>query len=347
MELLTKLYYISSKSGDEVNMVNFIKDYIEKHNPEAFVTEDESHNLYVTQGEGPEYPCIVAHMDEVHKKNPNKVILTYDNNIFGYDPINHCNTGIGADDKNGIWICLKALATFQSIKCAFFVGEETGCNGSNKANMDFFKDCLYVLQCDRKDNCDFITSASGTELCNDEFVKAIGIEKFGYKKASGMMTDVRALKNKGLDVCACNISCGYYHPHTDDECTYFPDLEKCWKLVKHIVLTISTKQTFIAPKRSTYSYYGTYNNYSGYYSGNKSNKESKNKNKESEYVSLFDDYEDEDDYDFQLESLREFLTKFYQLNAVPAGRLWSSIRTTFPLLRYTEFLKEYRKHYKK
>lgn len=48
-------------------------------------------------------------------------------------------------------------------------------------------------------------------------------------------TDVEVLKERGLSVSAVNISCGYYNPHTDDEITVKRDLEKCWKLVQHII----------------------------------------------------------------------------------------------------------------
>ena len=45
--------------------------------------------------------------------------------------------------------------------------------------MKFFDDCRFVLQCDRKGNSDFITNASCTELCSDDFLKDANISKFG------------------------------------------------------------------------------------------------------------------------------------------------------------------------
>ncbi len=50
-----------------------------------------------------------------------------------------------------------------------------------------------------------------------------------------MMTDVETLKEKGLSVSAINLSCGYYNPHTDEEVSVKRDIEKCWKLIQHII----------------------------------------------------------------------------------------------------------------
>ena len=58
--------------------------------------------------------------------------------IVGYDHRHKRMVGIGADDKNGIWICLKCLEDFKAVKCAFFVQEEVGRIGSSHADMTFF-----------------------------------------------------------------------------------------------------------------------------------------------------------------------------------------------------------------
>lgn len=51
----------------------------------------------------------------------------------------------------------------------------------------------------------------------------------------GMMTDVLTLKERGLEVSCCNISCGYYEPHTSREYTVKPDLLNCLHFVEHII----------------------------------------------------------------------------------------------------------------
>lgn len=96
--------------------------------------------------------------------------------VIGYDRKRKKTAGIGADDKNGIWICLKCLEDFKIMKCAFFVQEETGCIGSGEADMDFFADCRFVLQCDRKGDSDLVTRISGMDLCSEEFLERVNPE---------------------------------------------------------------------------------------------------------------------------------------------------------------------------
>lgn len=233
MELLKKLYRIPSPSGKEERMKDFVKSRLALAG--ASFHEDPTGNIYAVKGEGKDYPCIVAHLDEVHERRKGFEIIHTQDFIFGFNRDFLIQEGIGADDKNGIWVCLKAMEKYDCMKCTFFVEEETGCYGSYRADMSFFEDCRYVLQCDRKGNSDFITCAGYTELCSSEFINAIGIERFGYREESGLMTDVVALKENGLDICCANLSCGYYNPHTNQETTRIKDLYKCFGLVCWIV----------------------------------------------------------------------------------------------------------------
>lgn len=234
MKLLKKLYEISSPSRNEQVMCKFIKSLLK--GMKVNFTEDAVGNIYATKGESDTYPCVVCHTDEVHDiREKGYKVIRYNDIMFALNEETMELNGIGADDKNGIWVCLKALNDFEVIKCAFFVSEEVGCIGSSYADMEFFEDCRFVLQCDRKGNKDFIINASGTELCSPEFIEACKIHEFGYEVERGMMTDVMTLKENGLAVSACNISCGYYNPHSDNEMTRISDLLNCYELVKSII----------------------------------------------------------------------------------------------------------------
>lgn len=237
MELLKDLYRISSPSGEESAMTEFVVKKLQEAGAECRV--DESGNVYAVKGEADTYPCIVSHLDEVHRAHePGHSVLTLDDYlIFGYNVSSKETEGIGADDKNGIWVCLRAMQEYDVMKCAFFVGEEVGCVGSSKADMAFFDNVRYVLQCDRRGGHDFIIDAAGVELCSDEFIQAVGMEEFCYHEEFGCVTDVMTLKQNGLKVSACNLSCGYYNPHTDSEATDFNDLSRCLDFVRHIIET--------------------------------------------------------------------------------------------------------------
>lgn len=240
MELLKQLYRISSPSGKEKKMRKFIKDWVRKNVPDAIVEIDKTGNIYVTRGEAKTYPCVVAHIDQVqdpHEKDFKVYLMK--GKLFGFSESALKMRGLGADDKNGIWVALKCLKKYDVFKCAFFVGEEVGCVGSSDADMDFFDDCRWVIQCDRKNGGDLITEASCTELCSEEFVEAIQPKKFGYKETHGLMTDVMTLKENGLKVSCVNMSCGYYRPHTDEEYTDWNQLQNCLRYVQWIAENVT------------------------------------------------------------------------------------------------------------
>ena len=233
--LLKKLYSIHSPSGKEDKMIAFLVSCL-KSLPGVRLGKDSYGNLYAWKGESETYPCIVAHLDQVQRNHPRdfRAIETRDI-IFGFSAKEHSFCGLGADDKNGILIALETLKKYDSMKAVFFKEEETGCHGSSHAEIKFFEDCRYVIQCDRRGNSDLITNIGCSDLCSEKFIQDIDPEKWGYKEETGMMTDVEALKERGLNVSAVNISVAYYQPHTNEEITVKRDLEKCWKFVQHII----------------------------------------------------------------------------------------------------------------
>lgn len=262
METLKQLYSIHSPSKREKKMRKFIRKAIYGIGDNISMHTDSVGNLYVKRGEADTYPCIVAHMDQVqdmHEKD--FTVLRCKNVLLGYSPSAGAQRGLGADDKNGIWVAMQCIKRYPVIKAAFFVGEEIGCVGSSSAEMDFFSDCRFVLQCDRRGSSDLITNAGGVELCSDGFVEAIRPELFGYHQTHGLTTDVMQLKENGLNVSAVNISCGYYEPHTDAEYTRIDELDNCLAFVEHIIESC----TDVYPHEFNYrDMYGGY--YGGYYS---------------------------------------------------------------------------------
>lgn len=292
MKLLKQLYCISSPSGKEKKMRKFILKYCKQMGAETYV--DKSGNVYVTKGIAESYPCIVAHMDEVCPNRGNGYKVIEDNGVLmGFNFIKKDFSGIGGDDKNGIWVALKCLEKYDYIKCAFFVQEERGCIGSESADMDFFWDCRYVLQCDRRGSSDLISSVYGTDLCSDEFLSAVNYSAFGYAITSGALTDVSTLKEKRLNVSCVNISCGYYAPHTEQEYTIFSDLQNCLSFVENIIencLDIYTHHYTTSLKTRHNSQYGYPYSYS-YWSGDLFNgNNGKNNDDDYDYEEYVNEY---------------------------------------------------------
>lgn len=243
MELLKNLYRIYSGSNLETPMRVFIHGWIREHAPEAEMCVDLYGNLLVKKGKGETYPCLVAHMDQVQRPYPpGYKVLERGGVIMGVGGRYGVPCGLGADDKNGIWVALKMLERHECMKAVFFVGEEIGCVGSRGVDMSFFDDCRWVIQCDRRGGSDLIYHTNGVDVCSREFLDACNDGT--WTPAIGSCTDVGALMKRGLKVCALNMSCGYHDAHTDVECTVVTELMKCLDNVDRIIRTVTRVMPF-------------------------------------------------------------------------------------------------------
>ena len=131
------------------------------------------------------------------------------------------------------------------LKVALFVREEKATyegyrHGSDDCDLGFFDDVKYVLQCDRKETGDVVTYCIKRELrlCDDDFIPEWILQKYGFTAVNGGVTDVVHLKERGLRIPCCNISCGYHHPHKPEEYTSTAELYHNLEFVKTIVQTI-------------------------------------------------------------------------------------------------------------
>ena len=206
------------------------------------VEEDSFGNIFITKGVAGSYPCVSAHFDEVHAPVEKSIVVDGDM-IYAVDGNREC-VGIGADDKNGLWIINHLLHAKPVLKVALFVqeerdGEMAGCRGSRDCSLDFFNDVRYILAVDRKGDSDVVTVGKGDiRLCDDDMFPATLLQKYGYECVPGGRTDVVALKERGLQTPCCNIGCGYYNAHKTDEYTVFSHLQKALAFVSELIDTI-------------------------------------------------------------------------------------------------------------
>ena len=261
---LIRIYNIPSESGNTKAMRKYIRKILFESKIKC--KKDKAGNVYATKGEADSYPCIACHTDEVHTNRGkyNAVASKFNGVIYGWSHTHRDFCGIGGDDKNGIFIALYMLKHLDYCKAVFFADEEIGCVGSSKADISFFSDCRYIIECDRRGNSDLITNISG-QICSDEFINAIKpyTDAYSYQETSGLMTDVDELHDKGVGISCINLSCGYHRPHTQFEYTIIEDLEVCMNLVYTICSNVT--QTYPHTKSYTYKYhYDRFDNWYNY-----------------------------------------------------------------------------------
>ena len=241
LELLKAVLSVPTATYHEDRMVEFLVKWLTENNIEHYV--DEHNNVYATKQESqdlPEdfyFPCVIAHTDTVHGLNdinvreemlPNsqkEIKLSYK----GYDN-DGAPTGIGGDDKCGVFACLTLLKELPYLKASFFVSEETGCHGSLKADPNFFKNVGYGIQFDAPENWMITEKCFGQvlfdrkteffEACDEVLTEGMG-NKMRYMVHP--YTDVYALRGQ-FDFSCINLSIGYYQYHTSHEYVVIEDV---------------------------------------------------------------------------------------------------------------------------
>lgn len=268
-----RILEIQSKSTHEEAMKEHIINVCKSLG--VSVKSDKKGNLYVSKGEG-HTPGIVCHIDTVHAINPNidKIQLLYSTDgdrVMGFDPDKLAPTGIGGDDKVGIYIALRCIEKFENIKAAFFVEEEIGCIGSKNSITSHWENTSFILECDRRGHDDFVNSISGTKMYGEEFSKDIApiLKEHGYSETTGGLTDVLALKSH-VDIPMANMSCGYHKPHTDNEYIVLSQVENTMNMVFEIMEQFGDKKYVHKAPEPTYTKSKVHNNkygHGGYHGG--------------------------------------------------------------------------------
>jgi hypothetical protein len=174
-------------------------------------------------------------------------------------------SGIGGDDKVGIFVALQSLRELEYGKAAFFRDEETGGQGAKLVNLPFFADCAFGIEADRQKGEDVVISAGGTDLASTEFIVAMGpyMAKYNRKlQMHGGFTDVVELAEKGVGISCINVSCGYYRPHSPTEVVFIPDVLNTLNFIKRMASMLGTvRWEYTAPVKVKPTYTQSSANY--------------------------------------------------------------------------------------
>jgi di/tripeptidase len=234
--LLKDVLSIPTKTYEEDRMISFLRKWLNENNYPYYV--DDFNNIYVTKTTDSVdyYPCVVAHTDTVHDINEINIAeesLPNEQGVLkpslkAYDDFG-LPTGIGGDDKCGVYACLELLKELPNLKVGFFVSEETGCHGSRNADDEFFDNVGYIIQFDAPGNTMVSEYCMGVKLFerdNDFFGKCNEVltESFdGPRYQSHPYTDVYALRKK-FNISCINFAIGYYDYHSAKEYVVVEDV---------------------------------------------------------------------------------------------------------------------------
>ena len=136
---------------------------------------------------------------------------------------------------------------------------------------DFYKNCKFVAQPDRKGHTDFITYSGGVKMASDKFKKeAKKIYKiFDYKDEKGIATDVDTLVKNHIGLSCFNISCGYYRAHDSTEVVDIEVVDIAYNIINMLFDNLKEQYPYKhvpKPPVNNYSNKYDYGNYGGSYS---------------------------------------------------------------------------------
>ena len=229
-KILLPLLAVESESGDTDAMREHVGAVLASI-PGVSWDVDEHGNVIARKGEGVYPPCIVAHLDTVHDITGHGIVpIEHGGRITGLDPVDMRQTGIGGDDKAGIYCALFLLRELPSCRVVLTVDEEIGAVGASRLDLAHLEGVGFLLQADRRGSADMVTRACGDVLASPAFVKVAGRigKRFGYKRCEdGGLTDVQELVSRGAGFCALNLSAGYHRPHQPSEYIDLGHLGQC------------------------------------------------------------------------------------------------------------------------
>lgn len=269
--LLKEVLTVPTKTYKEHKMVEFLVKWLAENNINYYV--DDKLNVYATKQESEElpegfyFPCVISHTDTVHELDTiNIVEMMLPNaqnelkpSLKAYNDNNE-PTGIGGDDKCGVFACLTLLKELPYLKAAFFVSEETGCHGSRAADPEFFGNVGYGIQFDAPENWMITEECFGQRLFDrdSEFFEKVdkvlteGMVPENMRYMVHPYTDVYALRGK-FNFSCINFSIGYYDYHTRNEYVVVEDVFNGINMGRKMIEDLGYKLHFKEPKQDRFS----------------------------------------------------------------------------------------------
>lgn len=206
-----------------------------------------SNGLYLYVHKDDNLPCLVAHIDTVHKQKPNKKdIIQVD------DVLTNSKGGLGADDRAGVYALLQLKDLPYNL--LFTNYEETGGIGVKQAIHDL-QDLLSTNTCfieiDRRGTGHYVDYVGAEQ----EFLSLF--ETRGLANEFGSYSDIYDLSSE-LTIASVNLACGYYDQHTIKESLNLKELQAVIDFLKDetLIKELSARQYKIEQMHDWYDDFG-------------------------------------------------------------------------------------------
>lgn len=213
IKLMENLVSVNQKA-----LQNVLYKFLKKHY--SYVTFNKEYLF----AEGDIPIALVAHMDTVFKNPAYELFYDQKKNVM-WSP-----TGMGADDRAGVFAIIKIIKSGLRPHVIFTTDEEIGGVGaSSLAQLPCpFKDLRYIIQLDRRNANDCVFY----DCDNEDFEKYV--EKFGFVTAYGSFTDICHLC-PSWSVAGVNLSVGYRDEHSVSEVLFVGQLLDTIEKVKKML----------------------------------------------------------------------------------------------------------------
>lgn len=178
-----------------------LKSYLKARYKTVYATK----NYIYAVGDIPIALC--AHMDTVFPKPPTDIYYDKDKNVI-WSP-----TGLGADDRAGVFSILKIIRSGLRPSILFLADEEIGAIGASALIKDFSKpvsELKYLIELDRRGEVDCVFY----ECDNMDFIDYV--ETFGFLMNFGSFSDISEICPT-WGIAGVNLSVGYEGEHSISE----------------------------------------------------------------------------------------------------------------------------------
>ena len=247
IELLKQILAVPTCSRQEGRMVEFLVQHVRQRGPARCgeITTDDWNNVFIRKGSIGILPCVAAHIDTVHPLRPVEIVQ-HDGILFGIDELEQ-RTGIGADDKAGVFICLELLERFDNIAVALFASEEIGCVGAHHAPAAWFQNLGYVVEFDCPARGLLSYTSGGVRLFQNDgdFIQRAMpvLNRHGLTNwQDHPFTDVMALRER-FGISCLNLSCGYRNWHQSDEYVVLDEVQAALDSGKDLLRALECRRT--------------------------------------------------------------------------------------------------------